>query len=83
MPSLIGHSNFLLWVKSNCDEVMKSIPLSMLYLKSRLPLETRTASREGGEHVNIFSTILAPVVVGCILAVFNHWLETRRKKKRK
>ncbi|MBC1457125.1 type I toxin-antitoxin system Fst family toxin [Listeria newyorkensis] len=55
----------------------------MLYLKSRLPLETRTASREGGKHVNIFSTILAPVIVGCVLAVFNHWLETRRKKKRK
>ncbi|SQC58753.1 Uncharacterised protein [Listeria newyorkensis] len=82
MPSLIGHSNFLLWVKSNCDEVMKSSPLSVLYLKSRLPLETRTASREGGKHVNIFSTILAPVIVGCVLAVFNHWLETRRKKNK-
>ncbi|EUJ39488.1 hypothetical protein PWEIH_07286 [Listeria weihenstephanensis FSL R9-0317] len=31
--------------------------------------------------MNIFSTILAPVIVGCILAIFNHWLETRRKKK--
>ncbi|MBC1435154.1 type I toxin-antitoxin system Fst family toxin [Listeria rocourtiae] len=32
--------------------------------------------------MDIFSTILAPVIVGCILAVFNHWLETRRKKKK-
>ncbi|EUJ30527.1 type I toxin-antitoxin system Fst family toxin [Listeria cornellensis] len=31
--------------------------------------------------MNIFTTILAPVIVGCVLAVFNHWLETRRKKK--
>ncbi|WP_241480738.1 type I toxin-antitoxin system Fst family toxin [Listeria booriae] len=31
----------------------------------------------------IFSTILAPIVVGCVLAIFNHWLELRRKKKRK
>ncbi|MBC1937899.1 type I toxin-antitoxin system Fst family toxin [Listeria grandensis] len=31
----------------------------------------------------IFPTILAPIVVGCVLATFNHWLETQRKKKRK
>ncbi|MBC1228644.1 MULTISPECIES: type I toxin-antitoxin system Fst family toxin [Listeria] len=31
----------------------------------------------------IFSTILAPIVVGCVLAIFNHWLEIRRKKTKR
>ncbi|EHD1589140.1 type I toxin-antitoxin system Fst family toxin [Listeria monocytogenes] len=30
----------------------------------------------------IFPTILAPIVVGCILSSFNYWLDNRRKKKR-
>ncbi|WP_118907559.1 type I toxin-antitoxin system Fst family toxin [Paenilisteria weihenstephanensis] len=27
----------------------------------------------------IFSAVIAPIVVGCVLALFSHWLETRRK----
>ncbi|MBC1500137.1 type I toxin-antitoxin system Fst family toxin [Listeria weihenstephanensis] len=30
----------------------------------------------------IFSTILAPIIVGCVLATFNYWLEMRSKKKK-
>ncbi|MBC1228634.1 type I toxin-antitoxin system Fst family toxin [Listeria booriae] len=30
----------------------------------------------------IFSTVLAPIIVGCILSIFNYWLETRRKKNK-
>ncbi|MBC1921471.1 type I toxin-antitoxin system Fst family toxin [Listeria grayi] len=26
-----------------------------------------------------FSYIIAPVIVGCILATYNHWLNNRRK----
>ncbi|MBA3925469.1 type I toxin-antitoxin system Fst family toxin [Listeria rustica] len=30
----------------------------------------------------ILSTILAPIIVGCVLAVFNNWLEIRSKKQK-
>ncbi|MBC2178157.1 type I toxin-antitoxin system Fst family toxin [Listeria booriae] len=30
----------------------------------------------------IFSTVLAPIIVGCILSIFNYWLENRRKKNK-
>ncbi|MBC1490937.1 type I toxin-antitoxin system Fst family toxin [Listeria booriae] len=30
----------------------------------------------------IFSMVLAPIIVGCILSIFNHWLENRRKKNK-
>ncbi|WP_376698837.1 type I toxin-antitoxin system Fst family toxin [Listeria booriae] len=26
--------------------------------------------------------VLAPIIVGCILSIFNHWLENRRKKNK-
>ncbi|WCD42572.1 type I toxin-antitoxin system Fst family toxin [Paenilisteria newyorkensis] len=31
----------------------------------------------------IIITILAPIIVGCVLAIFNRWLEARAKENKK
>ncbi|MBA3927640.1 type I toxin-antitoxin system Fst family toxin [Listeria rustica] len=33
--------------------------------------------------MSIITTVLAPIVVGCVLAIFNHWLEVRSKEKKR
>ncbi|MBC2177220.1 type I toxin-antitoxin system Fst family toxin [Listeria booriae] len=30
----------------------------------------------------VFSDIIAPIIVGCVLSIFDYWLESRRKKTR-
>ncbi|MBC1292776.1 type I toxin-antitoxin system Fst family toxin [Listeria booriae] len=30
----------------------------------------------------VFSAIIAPIIVGCVLSIFNYWLENRCKKTR-